>query len=97
ATSPLSLHDALPIYLEEPAGLRREPRAAPAGAAASGREYLRAEHPLHLADAVEAGAVAPAHRLPRRSDRPGAVDRAGTIRAAGRSEEHTSELQSRGH
>src|SRR2546430_10644461 len=64
--------------------------AAAARAAARRGQHLRAEHPLHLADAVQAGAIAPAHLPPGRANRAGAID--GVEKP--RSEEHTSELQS---
>src|SRR5207253_10534874 len=92
ATSPLSLHDALPIFLvlDEPStGLdpivRRDILAAIIRTVAEeGRTVLFSSH---LLDEVE-----------RMADWIAMIDR-GRIVLCGplRSEEHTSELQSRGH
>src|SRR2546425_2037946 len=81
--------------------------AAAARAAARRGQHLRAEHPLHLADAVQAGAIAPAHLPPGRANCAGAIDgvekpqvprpheeRPVPVEPQLRSEEHTSELQS---
>src|SRR2546425_765221 len=56
-------------------GLGRARRAPPAGPAGGGGDPLGPEHALHGGGGVEEGGVAPAPRLPRRSDRPGAIDR----------------------
>src|SRR2546427_927674 len=61
--------------LHEPSSLGSEAGAAAAPPAARGGQHLGAEHPLHLTDAIEAGAVAPPHLPPPPPARPRAVHR----------------------
>src|SRR5436189_5707968 len=68
--------------LHEPSSLGSEAGAAAARPAARGGQDLGAEHPLHLADAIEAGAIAPADFPPRRTDRPGAIDGVEEVQVA---------------
>src|SRR5207253_4019958 len=96
AIYPLSLHDALPIYdvgdhqLDIP-GVAFE--TFERGAAAAGlddrvaglAQHRRGDRP-HIAVVID-----------QQDDPAAAVTRFGERRRAGRSEEHTSELQSRGH
>src|SRR5437773_9159927 len=51
-----------PEQLHEPSSLGGEAGAAAARPTARGGQHLGAEHPLHLTDAIEAGAIAPADR-----------------------------------
>src|SRR6266568_3041564 len=61
--------------LHEASGLRGEPRAAPAARTTALRDqHFGAEDPLHLADAVQAGAIAPTDLLPGRPNRAAALD-----------------------
>src|SRR5437763_16861541 len=71
-----------PEQLQEPSSLGSEAGAAAAPPAAPGGQHLGAEHPLHLTDAIEAGAIAPADFPPRRTDRPGAIDGVEEVQVA---------------
>src|SRR5205823_15056625 len=93
ARSPLSLHDALPIWLRAGRRVRVRPRPpsprAPAGAAGGPRRLTRS--------GAGPGRGLVRHGAPEeRRRRDGLAVRfgRGAFRAAGRSEEHTSELQS---
>src|SRR5439155_18936328 len=82
---PLSLHDALPIFHHPPSAIRHPPSAI--------------RHPLRSANAPRDGVSgrrrrADVSQLDPDQRRARASGRAG---GPGRSEEHTSELQSRGH
>src|SRR5207253_9281382 len=84
----LSLHDALPIYLLELAGLIEEQLRA---LSALRHQKLEARIRLVLAGHHPLGALdVPASVFGRGGQRP-------SHRVGKRSEEHTSELQSRGH
>src|SRR5690606_42015413 len=91
--SPLSLHDALPIYLPHarpvPASARGavDPRALPAAGTAAGRGEERR--------AARTPARGPAGRRPARTSGPRRPAARGVPVRGARSEEHTSELQSR--
>src|SRR5699024_12501121 len=77
--APLSLHDALPIFF----GLLFDVRHRQLGGGGPQRRQRRHE------EAADAGGE------PADGDAPARLSRAGASPSAGRSEEHTSELQSR--
>src|SRR5205823_8869237 len=92
ATFPLSLHDALPIWMDEPDHLHANARRRGARSHADGGlHWARARREPGGPAAFFAGRVRADPPARRRGDRHGGAP----LRSrGGRSEEHTSELQS---
>src|SRR5437867_4256331 len=95
--NPSKCRETQPVHFLPPCGEQRyeatrlggETRTASSPPTAGRGEHLRAQHALHLADPVEAGAIAPPDDLPRRADRPRAIDRIQEPQIARPHQEHS--------